>query len=368
MNEENMDALCDSIKDVIEVQSELKESVVSSFVEQSNISGMLQSLSKSMMEAYKTNLLLSTYDFSALKQAAESVMLSNISFQIGPSIPNALQIISDVALRNMAQSMKGLLESYSSIVQALDTPTINWLRCFDYSSFFEALKPLAEYSELYQRRKELNEVFLQAMYESKWFPYAGWMAKNQRLYNVLEIIRTSRGASERREKRIDKAIMSFYTAAEIRHLKKEWWASDLDYCIRKTMCQSIDAYLRCEYALVIAALSTMWEGLIYIKANHVAAGERKRQRMEITKQELKELVKQNNYEEIFSNYFDDFIVSNCNEVNDVVEGVPNRHSVSHSWYKKYPNKKAALNAILLTDFIINLNPIEISEDANAGQS
>ena len=79
--------------------------------------------------------------------------------------------------------------------------------------------------------------------------------------------------------------------------------------------------------------------------------------MEITKRELAELTKSNDYDRIFSDYFDQFIVSQCNKVDDVVDGVPNRHSVSHSWYHSYPNKKASLNAILLTDFIIHLEPL-----------
>ena len=70
---------------------------------------------------------------------------------------------------------------------------------------------------------------------------------------------------------------------------------------------------------------------------------------------------------IFSDYFNNFIVSNCNAVDDVVEGVPNRHGVAHSWYKKYPNKKATLNAVLLTDFIINLKPIEQTEESKEKQ-
>jgi hypothetical protein len=108
------------------------------------------------------------------------------------------------------------------------------------------------------------------------------------------------------------------------------------------------------------------EGLIYIKAKDTDTSSRKRQRMDETKKELKELVEYNDFELIFSDYFNDFIVSNCNEVKDVIEGVPNRHGVAHSWYRKYPNKKAALNAILLTDFIINLKPIEKAEEKDNG--
>ena len=43
---------------------------------------------------------------------------------------------------------------------------------------------------------------------------------------------------------------------------------------------------------------------------------------------------------------------------DIIEGVPGRNGCLHGQYKKYPNKKASLNAILLTDFIINFQTEE----------
>ena len=61
---------------------------------------------------------------------------------------------------------------------------------------------------------------------------------------------------------------------------------------------------------------------------------------------------------IFSDFYENFIVCDCNSPDEVIDGVPNRNGVSHSKYKKYPNKKASLNAILLTDFIIGLKSKE----------
>lgn len=43
---------------------------------------------------------------------------------------------------------------------------------------------------------------------------------------------------------------------------------------------------------------------------------------------------------------------------DIIEGVPSRNGCLHGQYKKYPNKKASLNAILLTDFIISFQTEE----------
>ena len=199
------------------------------------------------------------------------------------------------------------------------------------------------------------------MYDAKWFPYAGARADEPLFWDIYEIILTSRGPSKNREKRIGKAIFTYYTKKNIRIIKKKWWNSNLDFCIRKTLGQAIEAYLRGEYALTISCLPTMWEGLIYIKAKGVPSIERKRQPMGKTKVELKKLIQYNDYEKILIDYFENFIVSNCNEAKDVIEGVPNRHGVAHGWYNKYPNKKAALNAILFTDLIINLEPIEQTE-------
>ncbi len=41
--------------------------------------------------------------------------------------------------------------------------------------------------------------------------------------------------------------------------------------------------------------------------------------------------------------------------------VKDRHGVAHGWYSHYPNKKAALNAILFTGFILNLEPLICEE-------
>ena len=317
--------------------------------------------------AYKTNILFSSPMIEAMKQSVIHSAFENIKLQLSvPALNLAKQI--NISLRNsLTDSIRGVLDNYTSIVNVLRTPALDWFRSFDFTPITEALKNLQIDSDISRKYRELNEIYLQTMYETKWFPYAGWIADMSLFREVNEIISTSKGVSKNREKRIDKAILSYYTKTEIRGIKRLWRNTDLDFCIRKTLSQAIEAYLRGEYALTISCLSTMWEGLIYIKAKDVPPSERKRQRMDTTKQELQKLVEYNDYELIFSDYFNNFIVSNCNAVDDVVEGVPNRHGVAHSWYKKYPNKKAALNAVLLTDFIINLKPIEQTEESKEKQ-
>lgn len=106
----------------------------------------------------------------------------------------------------------------------------------------------------------------------------------------------------------------------------------------------------------------MWEGLLKQK---MPIKKRKKEELE---NDIKGLVVDNGYEKILGDYYNNLIISTCYGLEDVKEGVPNRNGIAHSWYKKYPNKKASLNAILLTDFIINLNPRETAEVTENGQT
>ena len=354
-----------SLANAMEMQEKLKEAIAPMMETQERLKAITSTFSP-MLASLKTNVLFSSPVLDSLKNAVKTANFINTRFQIPPSVFETIKVLNEPIAPQLVESIRNVLNIQPAIKEMLSSPALDWFRSFDFTPITEALKGLHIDSDLSRRYRELNEIYLRTMYETKWFPYAGWIADMRLFREVNEIISTSRGASKTREKRIDKAILSYYTKTEIRRIKKAWWNTELDYCIKRTLSQAIEAYLRGEYALTISCLSTMWEGLIYIKANDVPSNERKRQRMDKTKEELKELVEYNDYELIFSDYFNDFIVSNCNEVKDVVDGVPNRHGVAHSWYRKYPNKKAALNAILLTDFIINLKPIEQTEENENG--
>ena len=274
---------------------------------------------------------------------------------LGEHISNNYDWIS-----SLTASMKALTESYcNAIASIVQSPVFQWLNNLEALPVRSMLEDLhISDNGLYERYEALEETYYSTLMECKWFPYAAWAADLNLFAEVSDIMATSRGASKRREQRIDRAILTYYDKTEIRYIKRSWKETNLDSHIKRILGQAIEAHLRGEYALTISSLATMWEGLIYIKAHNTTMQERHRQNMNKTKQELADLAQFNDYNSIFSDYFDRFIVSQCNAVEDVVDGVPNRHGASHSWYHKYPNKKASLNAILLTDFIIKLEPIE----------
>ena len=108
--------------------------------------------------------------------------------------------------------------------------------------------------------------------------------------------------------------------------------------------------------MTISCLASMWENLIYNRAGITTPLQQK-----YTKEKFKTLSERNGFDEVFSEFYDHLILGYVNSPEDVIEGVPSRNGCLHGHYNKYPNKKASLNAILLTDFIINFQVEEENE-------
>lgn len=218
-----------------------------------------------------------------------------------------LQSFNNSAVKLLADSVHGIINSFgSALTAAIHSPVMDWLQSIDISPMRSVLENLALEPDILGRYKKFNQAYLTAMYECKWFPYAGWAADITMTAEISDILATSRGASKRREKRIDKVILDYYDKNEIKFIKRIWRESDLEPHIKRILGQALEAHLRGEYALCISSLATMWEGLIYIKANNATMQDRHRQRMEITKKELEDLTEANDYDKIFSDYFNTF--------------------------------------------------------------
>ena len=358
----------DELRKSVENSNKLKQGIESAFQEQERfvpatralggtepISSALSSvqLSTTLVDKFKNGNLLS----DAVKNLAQSTGLAAIkmsSFYIDTSAFQIINSLNNILLSSLTNSMQSIFENFSSALTAsISSPFIEWLRDIDFSPLVRMLENWNFDSEFIDKSDELNEIYLRAMYDAKWFPYAGWIADIKLFVEVNDILGTSRGMSKRCEKRIDKAIISYYTKAEIKRIKKQWKESDLETHIKKALGQTLEAYLRKEYALVIPFLATMWEGIIKSKGV---------ENTKKPKEDIKKLVDENGYDEVFSDFYNNMIIGTCYSIDDIVEGIPNRHGVAHSWYNKYPSQKAALNAILLTDFLINLKPKKALEE------
>lgn len=303
------------------------------------------------------NNILNSYRGAMLSEAVSAVTKLATwyeNFQINSFIYSTMQSMREVSI-SLYNSIHTVIESCAVALETnLNSYFMQWISSFDFTPLKKILENLNFDNDVLQRYRELNKRYLQVMYESKWFPYAGWTVDIELFAEVNEIIVSSRGANKRRERRIDNVILSYYTNKEIKNIKRRWRNSDLDQYIKKILGQAIEAHLRGEYALTISCLATMWEGLIHKKANVVG-----RQKSKKTIADFEKLLNENEFDHIFGEYYNNFIMSQCNTTEDVIDGVPNRNGISHSKYKRYPNKKASLNAILLTDFIIGLSPLPV---------
>ena len=194
---------------------------------------------------------------------------------------------------------------------------------------------------------------MQEMYNARWFPYTGWVTGYSLGLEIQDILEHTRQGSKNRVKKIDKAILDFYSPSVLKEIKKYWRSTELPNHIKKIMCQAIDAYNRKEYALTAITLSSLWQTIIFELCND-NSGHKDKQ----TKENFKALTQWNGQEEMIDTYFDEYIMYDCRSVDAVKDDVPGRNAFAHGWYSKYPSKKAALNAILFTDFLLDLEPKE----------
>ncbi len=333
-----------AIESVLETQNKIKMSVQPIIEQQERIN--------SALNLVKVDIPTPLNATERISQAASNFYDVFSNFRINDQAFTAIQTATQSILNTVSTALSGI---NTMIVSAWQSPFIDWLKTVDLSPALTLIKSI-DWEGLPERFEKLQEVYLQTMYECKWFPYAGWTTDITILSDVSEVISSSRGASKRREQRIDKIVFSYYTKEEIRNIKRGWKKKEkLEPYIKKILGQAIEAHLRGEYALTISSLATMWEGLIKNKLSGIPS-----------KNGFNELVDINGFEQVYSDFYNNLIVGTCYSKEDIIEGVPNRHGVAHSWYIRYPNKKASLNAILLTDFIINLEPKEQREEESNG--
>lgn len=253
---------------------------------------------------------------------------------------------------NLATGLTALITN--PVIQGIQSITSGlgkWLQTVDFSPLISILENIQNIGFDFDY-EEVNEIFLKAMFDARWFPYAGWIADFRIVDAMLEILNTSR-VSKNRVNRIDRLIFSYYDKEEINNFKRRWRQMNLPSYMTRILVQSVQAYHRREYALTVSALSTLWEGIIQEKVNDNSYRISRR-----TRENLGKLIEENEFNKIFSSFCDEFIFYNCTKPDEVKSDVPGRHGIAHCWYDTYPNRKMALNAILFTDFLLELKPIE----------
>lgn len=300
---------------------------------------------------------------STVKAIGELAVKSAIpTYQFESPALRAFDEWNKKAVSNIVSGLTTLVQS--SVMHEIQAVTSNlgkWLQTVDFSPLARILENIRAIGFDFDY-KEINEIFLKAMFDAKWFPYAGWIADYTMVDEILEILDTSR-ASKNRIKRIDRLIFSYYNKDEINNLKRGWKQMNLPSYMIRILAQSVQAYHRREYALTVSALSTLWEGIIQEKAKDDSYRVSKK-----TRENLKKLIDENEFDRIFSSFCEEFIFYDCKKAEEVKPDVPGRHGIAHCWYNIYPNRKVALNAILFTDFLLGLKPLDNTEEKDNGQT
>lgn len=300
---------------------------------------------------------------SVVKAIGELAIKSAIpTYQFESPALRAFDEWNKKTVTNIVSGLTTLVQS--SVMQEIHSITSHlgtWLQTVDFSPLARILENIRAIGFDFDY-KEINKIFLKAMSDAKWFPYAGWIADYTMVDEILEILDTSR-ASKNRIKRIDRLIFSYYNKDEINNLKRGWRNMNLPSYMTRILVQSIQAYHRREYALTVSALSTLWEGIIQEKAKDDSYRVSKK-----TRENLKKLIEENEFDRIFSSFCEEFIFYDCKKAEEVKPDVPGRHGIAHCWYNTYPNRKVALNAILFTDFLLRLKPLDKTEEKDNGQT
>lgn len=278
------------------------------------------------------------------------------SYQFDSPALRAFEEWSNNIVANLSAGLTAFITSpVMKEIQSASSNFSKWLQTVDYSPLTSILENIRNIGFNYDY-EEVNEVFLKAMFDARWFPYARWIEDFEFFDEMLEILNTSR-ASKNRKKRIDKLFFSYYDKEEINNIKRGWRQKNLPSYVIRILVQSVQAYHRREYALTVSALATLWEGIIQEKVNDDSYRISRR-----TSENLAKLIKENEFDNYFSSFCDEFIFYDCIKPEDVKPDVPGRHGIAHCWYNTYPNRKVALNAILFTDFLLELKPLEKTEE------
>ena len=148
-------------------------------------------------------------------------------------------------MTNLATGLTALVTNpVMQEIQSISSNFGKWLQTVDFSPLTNILDNIQNISFDYDY-EEVNEVFLKAMFDARWFPYAGWIADYRIVDAMLEILDTSR-ASKNRVKRIDKLIFSYYDKEEINNLKRGWRQMNLPSYMTRILVLSVQAYHRRE--------------------------------------------------------------------------------------------------------------------------
>ena len=197
----------------------------------------------------------------------------------------------------------------------------------------------------FEKHKRQEQIFGRALNAAQWFPYIRGELFFYGFREINQIL--SESSQEELVTRIDNFVFSIYPDERIEKIKCDWSELGLPEHIYLIMKQAVDAYLREEYAVTTIVLSSLWEGIVARKAT----GKDTYRVSKKTIENFNLLISKNDLPAVCVEFYEANIMYTCHSLEDAKEDVPGRHANAHGWFSAYPTRKAALNAIIFTDFL-----------------
>lgn len=293
---------------------------------------------------------------AALTSPVVDAVLKQASMISAHTRPLTERILKGTTMRSaMSSTLTKLAQNFTSNLTVLSNAVQSMLGVFgkiDYSPLWN-IQSLIQSFDFSKYRKELDDIYLQELAKAKWFPVEVTALHMDFFANILDVLDHTKPNSKNRVKKLDKVFFDFYDDKTINQMQHNWSRLDVELHIKRILKDAVYAYSCGRYALTVSALVPLWQGIIQEKAK----GFQEAKTDNKTKDEFKLLITQNDCNSFVQYYFDEYVFYPCYSIEDVKDDVPGRNSVCHSWYNRYPTKKTALNAIIFTDFLLELEPI-----------
>lgn len=294
---------------------------------------------------------------TALTSPVVDAILKQTSMVSAYTSPLVERVLKETTMLSaMSSTLTKLALNYTSNLTMLSNAVQSMLGVFgkiDYSPLWN-IQSLIQGFDFSKYRKQLDDIYLEELIKAKWFPVHITMVSTGFFADIMNVIDTTKPDSKSRVNKLNKVFFSYYDEKNLNELKRYWKTHNIPSHIKRILYDAIQAYKRKQYALTISALAPLWQGIIQGKAKGLQESKTNNK----TKQEFQALITENDCNSFVQYYFEEYVFYTCYSLEEVKDDVPGRNSICHSWYNKYPSRKTALNAIIFTDFLLELEPIK----------
>lgn len=188
-----------------------------------------------------------------------------------------------------------------------------------------------------------NKLYEEFLYNCHWHPAMGINLDFALTEEILEI-KNNESDFDKAIPKVDEIIFQYYSNELVENLLARWSKYMTDYRY-KILSEAIGAYFRQEYALTLCTFCCLWSNII----NQIVTSNGNK--IEDAKRNYKQISEQSSW---YYKFFDNQIYYDCRSYDNIIDDVPGRNALAHGYFKSYPSKKAALNAIIFTDYLFSL--------------